>query len=391
MKYKILILSLVISINIFPQVKTDMEKIKTLFEMVKNEYAPDKRTAIFDVNISEDDGIFTLTGETNLPEAKNILLKQVSDYKIKDELKLLPDEKLGNNIYGIVNISVGNVRTKPENSAEMATQALLGTTLKVFKQKGGWFLVQTPDDYIGWLDDDAFIVADKNKIEEYNNCEKVIVTNNYGTSFSENDEKSIPVSDVVAGNILKYLNDEINFTKVEYPDGRLAYIPSSGVDVYSSWLKKIKLTQNNLIATAKSLMGLPYLWGGTSTKGVDCSGFTKTIYFLNGVMLPRDASQQVHVGELIDTENGFDNLQPGDLLFFGTKESETQKEKVVHVGMYIGNMEFIHSSGMVRINSLDSTKQNFNEYRFRTFIRARRILSSLDTNGVKLLSTHLFN
>ncbi|MBZ0199551.1 MAG: C40 family peptidase, partial [Ignavibacteriaceae bacterium] len=306
-------------------------------------------------------------------------------------INILPAKELDDKIYGIINISVANIRTKPENSAELATQALLGTPLKVYKKKGGWFLVQTPDDYIGWLDDDGFCSVNKKQIDEYKNCEKIIVANNYGVSFSERDEKSIPVSDIVAGDILKFVNDDGSFTGVEYPDGRLAYIPSNNVQDYSNWLKQLTVTQDKLVDDAKSMMGLPYLWGGTSIKGVDCSGFTKTIYFLNGVMLPRDASQQVNVGELIDTKNGFDNLQPGDLLFFGTKETETKKEKVVHVGMYIGNKEFIHSSGMVRINSLDSTKENFSEYRFRTFIRAKRILSSLEKNGVKLLSTHLFN
>src|SRR5699024_4878699 len=99
-----------------------------------------------------------------------------------------------------------------------------------------------------------------------------------------------------------------------------------------------------LVATAKTMTGAPYLWGGTSTKGMDCSGFTKTIFFMNGWVIPRDASQQVHAGESIDTSEGFDNLRPGDLLFFGRPATETSPQRVVHVGMWIGNNEFIHSS-----------------------------------------------
>ena len=92
-----------------------------------------------------------------------------------------------------------------------------------------------------------------------------------------------------------------------------------------------------LVETSKTLMGVPYLWGGTSTKGVDCSGFTKTIYYLNGMVIPRDASQQVHTGKLIDSVTNFDALEKGDLLFFGRKATDTGTEKVVHVGMWIGN------------------------------------------------------
>jgi cell wall-associated NlpC family hydrolase len=103
------------------------------------------------------------------------------------------------------------------------------------------------------------------------------------------------------------------------------------------------------------------------------------------VQLPRDASQQVHIGELVDTKNGLDNLMPGDLLFFGSIDHITGKEKIFHVAIYLGNLEFIHASGRVRINSFDNTKSNFAEGRLKTFIKAKRVLGSLGRNDVKLI------
>ncbi len=160
----------------------------------------------------------------------------------------------------------------------------------------------------------------QSEFNDWENSQKVIVTSIYGFSHSKNDIESSPVSDITAGDIFKFLGIEGKFVKVEYPDKRTAFISSNEVENYSNWLSSKKINANDVIETAKTFIGIPYMWGGTSTKAFDCSGFTKTVYFLNGVLLPRDASQQVHTGDPVDTKNGFQNLKPGDLLFFG-KES----------------------------------------------------------------------
>lgn len=382
--YKFPLLLMIIAILSSCSESNDLDKVSKLTESVKNKFAPDGRVEIFHVKPNFSYGKIILSGESTNLEAVEFLMNQINekDINVENKVEYLPSSKLGEKIYGIINISVANLRSDPKHPAELVTQSLLGTSINVLKKNDGWYLIQTPDKYIAWVDDDGIVAVNKNEIESWKKSPKFFVKSMYANSFKSPDENSEIVSDLVAGAILKKISEKNGFVKVQYPDGREGYIKKSHGENYSDWLKYVKADQKNIISTAKLFMGLPYLWGGTSSKGVDCSGFTKTVYYMNGVILPRDASQQVFVGDTVDTSEGFDKLKAGDLLFFGRKASENQKEKITHVAIYIGEGKYIHSAGKVKINSLDKKQIDFNQYRYNTFIRAKRILDSSIFNSL---------
>ena len=388
MRYLSILLIVLIITPIYSQQSKSMDKVQQIISEVKQKYAPDKRTAMFDITSeTENQNEIILNGETNLPDAKTMLLNELKQtgYSIKDEISILPSKDLGENIYGIIDISVATMRTKSKEAAELTSQALLGCTVKILKKMRGWALVQTPDKYIAWMEFSGFQPMNKEQVDQWNNSKKVIITKEYGFVYTQPDDKSLRVSDLVAGDLLKNLGDEGNYIKVEFPDKRSGYILNEICEDYKSWLNSRNPNEENILKTADRFMGTPYLWGGTSTKAMDCSGFTRTVFFLNGIYLPRDASQQVHVGIPIDTQNGFSNLKPGDLLFFGKKASEDSKEKITHVGIYIGNDQFINEAGKVKIDSFNKNDKNFSRYRLNQFVRAKRILTSIGKNGVELL------
>jgi cell wall-associated NlpC family hydrolase len=354
-----------------PETASTPSPIAPHIEAVRQQFSPDKRTVLFQVTPNGQ----VLRGETNTPAAKATLLTRLTSAGLTftDSIQVLPEASLQGKHQAVVTLSVANLRSEPKHPAELATQATMGTPLNVYKYKDGWYLVQTPDKYLAWVDAAGIKLMDAPAFAAWQQKEKLLYTQLFGFAQASAGPKSATVSDLVYGDVLALKSKSKTHYEVEFPDGRTGFVPMADAVLYKEWVATRQPSEENLVASAKRLMGLPYLWGGTSLKGVDCSGFTKTVYFMNGLILPRDASQQVHVGELLDTQQGFQNLRPGDLLFFGVPAKDGKSERVVHVGMWIGNNEFIHSAGRVRISSMDPKAANFDAYELNRFLRAKRI------------------
>ena len=327
-------------------------EVAQLTDSLKKQFAPDKRVALLEIDYSFSGKNVMLRGVTTSAEAKTVLLKELAKkgYTVMDCLKVLPDGKdLEGKTYGIINVSVANLRVSPDFSSEMMTQGLMGMPVRVL-QRDGWIRIQTPDDYIAWVHRVGVHPVTKEEMAAWNSAEKIVVTAHYGFVYSEPSQTSQTISDVAAGNRLKWEGSKGAFYKVTYPDGRQGYISKSIAMPEKKWRSDLKQDAADIIRTAHTMMGIPYL------------------------IIPRDASQQAYVGEHIDIESDFSNLQPGDLIFFGRKATPERKERVVHVGMYIGGKRFIHSQGDVHISSFDPADELFDEYNLGRLLFATRVL-----------------
>lgn len=374
-------LFLLLFVSACTSIEEENAALQEAIKPVREKFAPDRRVAVFDINWARRASELVLKGEVDNLAAKDecvAAIRSATTKDVVDSILVLPDPALGERRFGIVNVSVGNVRGKPSQSSELVTQVLMGSELRLLKSKGGWYYVQSPDRYLGWLENESVEVMDEDGVSAWSNAAKIIVTDHFGIIRHSPNKRAFSISDAVVGVVVKRTGFWGKWVGVECPDGRMGYIDRSMTQDYDRWRGSRELTGDNVEQAAKMFLGVPYLWGGTSAKGFDCSGFTKTAFRLNGIELGRDANQQAMMGEEVGVGEKFENVKKGDLLFFGRKATDERPERIVHVGIYLGGKEFIHASpAAVRIGSLDPSSEKFDEFNLNRFVRARRIIPAM--------------
>jgi SH3-like domain-containing protein len=375
----------------------DLARVKQgLAEETKNEVikqlVPDKRDLIFEPELQFVGGDqILLSGYTENPQITDTLIQALNQlgFSVTDSVSILPKDKFEAS-KALVRLSVANVKAKPSHSSELVTQFLLGHRVRILDEQRGWYRVRGIDNYLGWIEKDAVYVLSNQEVLIWNNADKAMVNEELVAKTKNGDV----AFDLTKGGVVMQGSRKNGLQEIILADGRRGWVPPKALIQIEEWQKnQIKQLQADLVlADAKELLGRPYVWGGTSMRGLDCSGFTKTVFLQNGWLLPRDASQQVKTGiEVASDSTEFMSLQPGDLLFFGRKESPTQKERIVHVGIALGNGRMIHCAGSVNIESLIAGEPDYNAYRAKSFVKAKRIIGLENEQGFNWLTEASFN
>ncbi|WP_452222631.1 C40 family peptidase [Lacinutrix chionoecetis] len=224
--------------------------------------------------------------------------------------------------YGICNLSIVPLRLEPNDTSEMVSQVLYGDLFKIIEMRKSWCKIRLDfDKYEGWIDVKQLIEITK---DDYDNLrhESPVLSTDLIEFIQDKNKQLYSIS----------LGSQLNgLTILEHTfDGQI----SNG-----------QKHKDNLISTAFNYLNAPYLWGGKTPFGIDCSGFTQMVYKLNGYKLLRDASQQATQGEALSF---IEESEPGDLAFFDNAEGN-----IIHVGIIMKDNYIIHAHGKVRIDRLD--------------------------------------
>ena len=276
--------------------------------------------------------------------------------------------------WAVVNSSSCFLRLKPDYESGNETQCLMGTVLRVKDAERYWREVDAPDYKDVWTTELNVAFMDEAGKEAWIAAPKYICVAEYTHLFAEPSTLAARVSDFTMADLVRQGTERRpGWVQVFLPSGKECWARAYDVMDFQEWVRTREATRESLIATARRLLGTPYMWGGASIKHFDCSGFTQFVYRQCGIVLPRNAREQIFTGEEVPYD--FSKMLPGDLLFYGTPATANRRMVVAHVAMYYGEGKIIHSSQVVRISSLTPDGEDFYD---RQPLAVRRILGHVD-------------
>jgi hypothetical protein len=255
--------------------------------------------------------------------------------------------------FAICNLSLVPVRNEPTDRAEMVSQLLFGELFHIEKQEGSWLFITCDfDSYQGWIDVKQCRPVSNEFVEIFKSSPSPVSTEFLQIVFNESRKIAIPV--VLGSTLPNFINNSFYIDDDKYSFDGPSFLASN-------------VTRERICETAILYLNSPYLWGGRSPFGIDCSGLVQIVYRINGYKLRRDAAQQSTQGGQVSFAS---EAAPGDLAFF-----ENEEGNIIHTGIILPGNKIIHSSGRVKIDDLDH--EGIYSQEFQRYTHKLRLIKSI--------------
>lgn len=343
------------------------DEIDKLIERVRLEHVPDFRSGVFDVRPEVREGRIVLVGQSTDEDAVADLTARLrgQDVDVRDEVTRLPDPTFGARKHALARAAISPLYAEPRLPAPLISQLVLGMRVELLSRTDEWLRIRAEDGYVGWVHE-GYVEEGSEEWSfawERGTAGEPVVS--LGAELVDEEGHRIirlPWGARLARHSGGYV----------LPDGRRGVVAEGelvDVDRLADWFP---LRGESVARTARRWVGSPYLWGGVTPSGVDCSGFAQAVMWVHGVALPRDSDLQQRTGNPVETTAGFGELHAGDLLYFADPG-----ERVSHVAISLGGPIIIHSAlanGGVEINDLTGALP-FEKKLARLYVGARRMLS----------------
>lgn len=324
----------------------------------------DERVTVFDVVLGGTPAKPSLTGAILGREVWEELVRTVralpGGRRVSLKVSLLPQAKLANQNLVPAKSLVDVYSVPGGGPKDLVTQALLGEALALLRRSGDWYQVQLGDGYVGWAQ--AKDLAPRPAGSDLVRVRRISVKARSGPS-----PLAPVVTDLYLGSVLPRVRRVGEWDELALPGGGTAWVEGAAMSAVPGATQASTLlpggsVRDALVTTAQMLLGTPYLWGGVTAQGLDCSGLIQTVFRAHGLLLPRDSDQQYSNTQPVTAP------QPGDLVFF-----TTYKDGPSHVGLYLGAGRFIHAgrAGVV-IASLDRGAKGYDAALAKGYLGARR-------------------
>lgn len=339
------------------------ERLEVYLQFFQREMVNDTRLIAYHVESAwTSDETLRLTGFVEFAETRTALenfLNGLGFNHIDNQIQLVPTQELGQQPYALVKATHANCLAQPNAGAEVVTDSLIGDPVYLLKSAGhGYFLCHTAEGYVGYLHGDKLQRVNAEQFNHYRSGPQVSLLADQIMKAG----KTLPV-----GARLKWLRNRTNHIVVELPTRGEVSLPAAVGKIYGGQANK---RVERAIERGRQLLGTPYLWGGKTSVGIDCSGLVQVAFAAEGINLPRDASQQIYLGRLTATRWLRAGMRRGDTLYFLGVHG-----KIRHTAIYLGAGQYLESAGSgVRISSLHSEDSNYDARRSKQLAFAKRLL-----------------